>query len=86
MASLPPVLNVCHLLDVQLDGAALVFVQSLKGSCTNTDRKHLAQAKVAKAVGAAANRSRLRHSRHMASSRTRQPMKLSKSMSSRSSQ
>lgn len=36
VASLAPVLSVVHLFDVQLDGAAVVFVQRLKGSCRDT--------------------------------------------------
>lgn len=36
VASLAPVLSVVHLFDVQLDGAAVVFVQCLKGSCRDT--------------------------------------------------
>lgn len=36
VASLAPVLSVVHLFDVQLDEAAVVFVQRLKGSCKDT--------------------------------------------------
>lgn len=52
MATLHIMLNVFHLLDVQLDGATVVFVQSLKGSCTNTDMKHLPQTSVRNHAGA----------------------------------
>lgn len=52
MATLDIMLNVFHLLDVQLNGATVVFVQSLKGSCTNTDMKHLPQTSVRNHAGA----------------------------------
>lgn len=74
---------VSHLLDVQLDAAAPVLVQRLEGSCSKTQEALSTAATEQQPITVGPRAPP--HSRNIASSRTRQPTKLSKSMSSCSS-